>query len=501
MSKYSNDFLASIVVFLVALPLCMGIAVASGAPVSAGLITGILGGLVVGALSGAPLQVSGPAAGLAVIVWELIQKHGFETVGAIILVGGVTQIIAGILRLGGWFRAVSPAVIRGMLAGIGVLIFVSQFHIMLDDAPKGSGIKNIVALPSAIFEGILPLDGSIHNWAALIGILTIASMVAWDKYKPKRLKSLPGPLIGVVAGSLTAAVLQMKINFVQVPDNFLATIEPLSWNALLDAVSRTEVLLAGTALALIASAETLLCASATDLMHNGPRTRYDRELVAQGVGNLLCGLLGGLPMTGVIVRSTANVEAGGKTRVSAILHGVWILVFVVALPFVLAFVPISTLAAVLVFVGYKLVNVAVVRDLRHYGKTQVAIYLATLVMIVATDLLTGVATGFGLAVLKVFYDHVHLSVQVESSGESGRKTIVLNGSATFLHIPRLAAAIESVPLDQEIELHIEKLVSIDHGCLELLKARQKAGGKITVCWDTLHAKGVSSQKSPKITVS
>ncbi len=489
MSKYSNDFLASIVVFLVALPLCMGIAVASGAPVSAGLITGILGGIVVGILGGAPLQVSGPAAGLAVIVWELIHKHGFEAIGAIILVGGLIQVIAGLAKLGGWFRAVSPAVIHGMLAGIGVLILVGQFHIMLDDAPKGSGIKNILAIPDAVMKGIMPLDGSSHHLAALIGIMTIVSMVLWNNYRPKKLKALPGPLIGVVVGSLVAAALQMKVSFVQVPENFLATIKPLSWDLFLAAISRTETLLAGAALALIASAETLLCASATDQMHSGSRTRYDRELAAQGVGNVLCGLFGGLPMTGVIVRSATNVDAGARTRVSAILHGVWILLFVVTLPFVLALVPTSTLAAVLVFVGYKLVNVAAIRDLRRYGKAQVAIYFATLMMIVATDLLTGVATGFALAVLKTLYDHIHLSVRVTPSREGGRSTISLDGSATFLHIPRLAAAIESVPLDQEIELLIDRLVSIDHGCLELLKARQKAGGKITVCWDTLQARG------------
>ena len=254
MSKYSNDFLASIVVFLVALPLCMGIAVASGAPVSAGLITGILGGIVVGILGGAPLQVSGPAAGLAVIVWELIHKHGFEAIGAIILVGGLIQIIAGLAKLGGWFRAVSPAVIHGMLAGIGVLILVGQFHIMLDDAPKGSGIKNILAIPDAVMKGIMPLDGSSHHLAALIGIMTIVSMVLWNNYRPKKLKALPGPLIGVVVGSLVAAALQMKVSFVQVPENFLATIKPLSWDLFLASISRTETLLAGAALALLASA-------------------------------------------------------------------------------------------------------------------------------------------------------------------------------------------------------------------------------------------------------
>src|SRR6478752_1461387 len=177
MSKHTNDILASVVVFLVALPLCMGISIASGVPPALGLITGVIGGLVVGFLSGAPLQVSGPAAGLAVLVWELVRDHGIAALGPVLIVAGIVQMIAGQLRVGQWFRAMSPAVIHGMLAGIGVLIFASQFHVMLDDRPKQSGVANLLSIPQAIVGGVFPIDGSKHELAAVVGVLTIVTLL------------------------------------------------------------------------------------------------------------------------------------------------------------------------------------------------------------------------------------------------------------------------------------------------------------------------------------
>ncbi len=195
-----RDFLASIVVFLVALPLCMGIAIASGAPPALGLITGIVGGLVVGSLAGSPLQVSGPAAGMAVLVYQLVQDHGLIMLGVVGLIAGGLQLLAGVLRMGQWFRAISPSVIHGMLAGIGVLIFASQIHVMLDDAPRASGLLNIAAIPEAIVKAI-PTDSSVHHLAAMAGIVTILTIVLWNQFKPKRLSLIPGPLLGVIVGT------------------------------------------------------------------------------------------------------------------------------------------------------------------------------------------------------------------------------------------------------------------------------------------------------------
>jgi MFS superfamily sulfate permease-like transporter len=277
---WRHEFLASIVVFLVALPLCMGIAIASGAPPAAGLMTGIIGGLIVGVFAGAPLQVSGPAAGLSVIVYDLVQTHGYGALGWIVLAAGLIQLIAGVAGLGQWFRAVSPAVIHAMLAGIGVLIFVSQFHVMVDDAPRGSGLENLIAIPEAIAKGVAPADGSPHFQAAMIGLFTLTLIVLWKPLVPQVLKAVPAPLVAVVAATLLASLAGLGVKRVDVPQNLL---EAVSWPTLagLGSLGWTAVA-SGFALAFVASAETLLCATAVDKLHDGPRAQFDRELSAQG---------------------------------------------------------------------------------------------------------------------------------------------------------------------------------------------------------------------------
>jgi MFS superfamily sulfate permease-like transporter len=486
-----HDFLASVVVFLVALPLCMGIAIASGAPPAAGLITGIVGGLVVGSFSGAPLQVSGPAAGLAVIVFELIQRHGFAAFGVTLLAAGAIQVLAGVLRLGQWFRAVSPAVIHGMLAGIGVLIFASQFHVMVDDAPRGTGLKNIAALPEAVWKGVVPVDGSTHHKAAAIGLLTIGVIAGWKALAPKRLQVIPATLLAVALGTVAAAALGWPVKLVNVPDSILSAVSLPTLDGL-KGLADPHVLGAALGIAFVASAETLLCATAVDKMHTGPRTRYDRELAAQGVGNMICGALGALPMTGVIVRSATNVEAGARTRLSAVLHGAWLLILVAALPGLLRMIPTASLAALLVYTGYKLVNVKALRDLRRYGKGEVAIYFATLVTIVAADLLTGVLVGIALSAAKLLYTFSHLDVTRRSDPRGLVTTLHLRGAATFVRLPKLAAVLDTVPPSTELHVHFEDLKYIDHACLDLLmnweRQHETTGGRLVIDWDRLTAR-------------
>ncbi len=534
-STVQKDFVASIVVFLVALPLCMGIAIASGAPPAAGLITGIVGGLIVGWFAGSPLQVSGPAAGLAVIVYELIHEHGIAVLGVIVLLAGLIQLTAGILKLGQWFRAVSPAVIQGMLAGIGILIFASQFHVMVDDAPKGSGVQNLITIPGAIWKGIDPAghDGAnessedspamaqegspaastdeapavvhggsttgpprehtqaAHRQAAGIGLLTIIAIIVWQVGAPKKLRLIPAPLLAVVLGTAAATVFGLEINRVDVPSNLLQSIEVPTWADLQGALSGS-IILAALGMALVASAETLLCATAVDQMHTGPRTRYDRELMAQGVGNTICGFVGGLPMTGVIVRSSANVAAGAKTRASAILHGAWLLIFVAALPWVLKMIPTATLAAILVFTGYKLVNVKAMKSLLSYGRSEFAIYVATVVGVVTIDLLTGVLIGVGLSLAKLLYTFSHLVVRLEIDPKTQRTTLYLNGAATIVRLPLLASKLEEVPPNTELHVHFEHLDYIDHACLDLLmqweRQHHATGGRLMIDWDNLTAR-------------
>jgi MFS superfamily sulfate permease-like transporter len=487
-----RDLLASVVVFLVALPLCMGISIASGLPATAGIITGIIGGLVVGFLAGSPLQVSGPAAGLSVLVFQLVEQHGIEMIGTIVFFAGVLQFIAGQLKLGQWFRAVSPAVIHGMLAGIGILILASQFHIMLDGTTLGNGIKNLFGIPGAIMSAIA--EGGHRLRAGEIGVLTIASIFAWSGLAPKSLKVVPAPLVGVIVGMIAAAVLGFgDIKYVEVPENFLAN--ALSNYPSLEKFSRIldpQILIGAISIAFIASAETLLCATAVDQMHSGPRTKYDKELWAQGVGNALCGLLGVLPMTGVIVRSGANVEAGAQTRASAILHGVWLLLFAALLPAYLKYVPMSALAGVLVFTGYKLAYPKIVPTLLKFGWAEVAIYAITVATIVATNLLEGVLVGLGLSLLKLLYAFSHLKIRKDQAAMSNRVDLYLDGTATLIRLPKLAAELESLQPGAEVHVHIQDLDYIDHACLDLLtnwdKQHKATGGSLKIEWDELSQK-------------
>lgn len=482
-----RDFLASIVVFLVALPLCMGIAIASGAPPALGLITGIVGGLVVGSIAGSPLQVSGPAAGMAVLVYQLVQEHGLIMLGVVGLIAGALQLLAGVFKLGQWFRAISPSVIHGMLAGIGVLILFSQFHVMLDDAPRANGLLNIAAIPEAIMK-IFPMDGSVHHLAAMAGIVTIATIVLWNQFKPKKLALIPGPLLGVIVGTAFAIAFSLPITLVELPATLASGLNVPTSEALAG-FTDPAILTLGLVFAFVASAETLLCATAVDKMHIGARTDYDKELRAQGIGNMICGGLGALPMTGVIVRSAANVEAGATTRFSAIMHGAWLLLAVAAFPFILNEIPTSVLAAILVYTGYKLVNVAQIRKIAEFGRQELAIYFVTLVGVVAIDLLTGVILGFALATLKLVYTFSHLEIRREHDVETNRIDLWLTGSATFFSIPQLSKALESSPFGSEVHIHVEALDYIDHACLEMLssweKLHQSTGGSLIVEWSDL----------------
>ncbi|WNO52846.1 SulP family inorganic anion transporter [Stakelama saccharophila] len=467
---FTRDFTASIVVFLVAVPLCLGIAVASGVPPEKGLITGIIGGIVVGFLSGSPLQVSGPAAGLAVIVFDLVQQYGLAMLGPLLVLAGLIQVAAGVFRLGGLFRAISPAVVHGMLAGIGVLILVGQFHVMFDAAPMASGFQNLAAMPGRLLG--LGEGGIASAEAAFaVAVVTIASLLGWERLRPAKLRLLPGALVGVIAGTAAAAGIAsigFNVERVSVPDSLLGALAPPAMTGFADLLQPSLLALA-VAIAFIASAETLLSAAAVDRMHDGVRTDYNKELRAQGIGNLLCGLAGALPMTGVIVRSSANVQAGAKTRASAMIHGVWILAFVALLPFVLQMIPMAALAAVLVVVGYRLVNLRHVTDLfRHYGPVPVVIWAVTLAMVVATDLLTGVLVGIGLSLLELIPHVRNIGLRIDTDAHDEAHTVRLNGAATFITLPKLTRTLEGLPDGGRVRLDLSNIAAVDHTSAEHL---------------------------------
>lgn len=517
-SSFRADFLASIVVFLVALPLCIGIAVAVGVSPARALLTGIVGGVVVGFFAGSPLQVSGPAAGLFVIVADLLAKGresfiakmgGVEAVsegeaiayslmvlGTSVFLAGIMQIVAGRLRLGQWFRAVSPAVIKGMLAGIGVLILASQLHVMLDHIAlwhgekAHGGLQYLATIPEAIAKCFSADTSANHHLAALTGIITIACIVIWPMIAPKKLKLLPAALVGISVATIFASVAGLDIQMLNVPANmFKETTLPVTstWFQLL---ADPMVLTGALVIALVASAETLLCATAVDQLHSGVRTNYDKELTAQGVGNVICGLIGALPMTGVIVRSSANVNSGAKTKWSAIMHGGWLLLFVVALPFVLSYIPRAALGALLVHIGIKLVNFKQIKELWKTSRSEAGIFFATLLVIICEDLLIGVVVGIVLSALKLLHRFSHLEMDLTTKGKVAQ--LHLHGAATFLRLPSLAQKLEEVPASAELHVDFDHLSYIDHACLDLLanwaKQHEGTGGVLVLDWDSLHGR-------------
>lgn len=475
------DFLASMVVFLVALPLCIGIAVACGVPAERGLVTGIIGGLIVGVFSGAPLLVSGPAASLIVLVVELIREHGIEALGPVVLLSGVWQMLAGVLKLGQWFRAVAPAVIQGMLIGIGVLIFTSQLHVCLDVDPAGSFLDNVLALPASLSGDILaPL---------LIAATTIVLIATWPKVRPKALELVPGQLVALVVVTVAALLLAPDVHFLKMSPSFLDGLAPPSLEDYRLLINKDVVVLS-LVFAFVASAATLLTANAIDQRQNFSKANYDKEMFAQGVGNALTGAVGGLPMTGVIVRSSVNVDAGARTRRSTILHGLWILGFVEVAPQLLELLPRASLGAILVYTGYRLIDGKAMQALYQQGRSELAICLITLFGVVFIDLFTGIMAGLAAAIAKIVYTFARLDIEGACTPGGNVYDLHLRGSATFLQVPRLASALDAVPDACELRVHIDRLDHIDHACLQLLstwsESRESSGRSgMVVEWDEL----------------
>ncbi|WP_185005720.1 SulP family inorganic anion transporter [Crossiella cryophila] len=462
------DLGASLVVFLVALPLCVGVAVASGVPAELGIVTGIVGGIVVGLLPGSTMQVSGPAAGLTVLVADAVAKHGLAALGLIVLGAGLLQILLGALRCGTLFRAISPAVVQGMLAGIGLVLILGQLYPLLGGRQPVGTWDKIAGLPGLLGSALTTTPGLS---ALAVGALTLVVLTQWRR-APKRLRVVPGVLVGVVTSAVVALLAGLDVQRIQVGD-LLREIQ-LPDFSLLDA----GILGSALVFALVSSAESLFSAAAVDRMHSGPRTRYNPELIAQGVGNTLCGLLGALPMTAVIVRSAANVQAGARTRAARVLHGVWLLLFVALLPGLLAYLPTAVLAALLVHAGWKLLGVRGVAAMLRADRAEGAILLLTAGLILATDLLTGTLAGLLAAVLKTAWDVSHLSVQVTPHGPED-EVVVLRGNATFLRLPRLLAVLEGLPLTKHVRLDLRGLRHLDQACEQAIEhwaARHQATG-------------------------
>ena len=468
---FGQDLGASVVVFLIALPLCVGVAVASGVPAELGIITGVVGGLVVGLLPGSTMQVSGPAAGLTVLVADTVAKYGLAALGVIVLGAGLIQILLGLLRCGRWFRAISPSVVQGMLAGIGLMLLLSQLYPFAGAAQPATTFAKAAQLPELLVSAVTTEAG---RTALALGVPTIVLMVLWRRTP---LRAVPGVLVGVVITSAIAAVLALPVTRIEVG--------PLAQDVRLPDFSllSPEVLGAAAVFGLVASAESLFSAAAVDRLHDGPRTRYNKELVTQGAGNMLCGLLGALPMTAVIVRSAANVQAGASTRASRVLHGIWLLLFVTLLPGLLSMIPVAVLAAVLMHAGWKLLELPRVVALWRTDRTECALLLLTAVLIVGTDLLTGTLAGLVAAVLKTAWDVSRLSITVMPHGDD-HMHVALRGTATFLRLPRLLGTLEGLPEGERVRMDLTELRHLDRACRQAIEQwaeeQRRAGRAVEV---------------------
>ncbi|GAA2910819.1 SulP family inorganic anion transporter [Streptosporangium fragile] len=474
------DLPASLVVFLVAVPLSLGIAVASGAPLAAGLIAGVTGGVVVGLLGGSAVQVSGPAAGLSLVVADLVMRYGWQATCMITLLAGCLQLLLGLCRVARAALAVSPAVVHGMLAGVGVTIALAQLHVVLGGSPQPSAIENVIELPHQIIHN--------HTHAVFVGLLTIAVLIGWTRL-PQRLRIIPAPLAALFVAAVTAGALGWDVTRVDLSDSLNKWVGPVwpqgDWHGIASAV---------LIVALLAGVESLLCAVAVDRLHEGRRADLDRELTGQGAANLVSGALGGLPVAGVIVRSTTNVRAGARSRWSTVMHGVWILLFAIGLGWAITLIPMEALAALLVFIGVQMVNMGHLRNLR--GHSEVPVYVITMAGVVLLGLAEGVLIGLGLAALFALRRLTRVTVRVVPEPD-GRWHAMIGGSLTFLGVPTLTSELRAIPPGTAVDLDLN-IDFMDNAAFEAIHDwrlnHERGGGTVDIDeihdeWYTMAASG------------
>ncbi|NUR86415.1 MAG: bifunctional SulP family inorganic anion transporter/carbonic anhydrase [Nonomuraea sp.] len=465
-----HDLPASLVVFLVAVPLSLGVAMASGAPLAAGLIAAIVGGILAGALGSSAVQVSGPATGLTLVVADLIQTYGWRATCMITLLAGVVQLVFGFFRAARAALAVSPAVVHGLLAGVGVVIALSQLHVVLGGSPQRSALANLIELPAQV--------AAKHGHAVAVGLITIGVLALWTRL-PRRLRVVPAPLPALLTAALVAWGFQWDVARVDLSGGVsgwgLPVLPDDDWHKILSAV---------LLVALLAAVESLLCSVAVDGMHTGRRTDLDQELMAHGAANMVAGALGGLPVAAAIVRSTTNVQTGARTRWSSILHGVWVLLFVLGFAWTIKLIPTAALAALLVFIGVQMVKVAHVRRVNGHG--EVPVYVITMVAVIVLGLAEGVLAGLALAALLALRRLTWVTVRTRREPD-GRYHATICGSLTFLGVPRLTRELRAIPAGAPVDLDLN-IDFMDNAAFEAIHAwrldHERMGGSVDI--DELH---------------
>lgn len=452
----AKNLSASIVVFLVALPLALGISLASGAPsVVPGLIGCAVGGIVVGALAGAPLQVSGPAAGLTVIVFELVQSVGWEITCFVTFCAGVVQVIIGRLKLGSICLAISPSVVHGMLAGIGGVIAIAQVHIVFGVLPKSGTLQNLALIPQSI--------SNLNPQSLIVGLSTILIILFWSRLS-KLSKLVPSALVAMVATTIIANALSFNVTKVSIGKESI--LDSLGVFKFPDSTLYLKVIISIFTVAIVASIESLLCAVATDKLSEESNSDLNQELLAQGVGNSVSGLLGGLPVTGVVIRSTANIQSGATNRLSAIFHGFWIVFFVLFAVEYLELVPLSALAGLLVHVGCSLIKIKDIKELIYHK--DLLPYVVTFLGVVFLNLLYGVALGIvvSLVILLIKTKKPFGKINIDNSKEIW--SISFDGVLSFLTIPKIRNILFSIPEGKTVKL-LGDVTYLDHSAKDTIR--------------------------------
>ena len=486
MFKYLKyDIPASLVVFLVALPLCLGIALASGAPLISGLITGVIGGILVSLLSGSQLGVSGPAAGLTIIVLNGIDTLGsFQLFVLAVVISGVIQLVMGYLKAGIVAFYFPSSVIKGMLAAIGLILILKQIpHFLGVDNDTFGDVEFFQADGQNTFSEILYAFMHIDLGSLIIGIVSLLTLLIWDSKIVKNtsvLSLIPGALFAVLLGSGIKLLFDVALPGMKISGEHLVNIPVYhSFNDIIEALvlpdfsglNNPKVYLVAATLAVVASLETLLSLEATDKLDPHKRiSPVNRELKAQGIGNILSGLIGGLPMTAVIVRSSANINAGGRTKASSFLHGILLLVSVVFLPSILNHIPLSCLASILLVIGWRLTQPKLYKHEFSKGNDQFIPFVVTILAILFTDLLIGICIGLSVGVyfiLRVNYRNPYC-YHIDDSEDFSTIRISLSENVSFLNKASVAQTLNTLPENSRVEINGENSVYIAHDVLEII---------------------------------
>ena len=476
--NFKRDLPASIVVFLVALPLCLGIALASGAPLFAGLITGIIGGIVVASISGSQLSVSGPAAGLTAIVLGAITSLGnYQTFILAVMLAGIIQFILGLLKGGTIGNYFPSSVIEGMLAAIGLTLILKQLpHALGVDSDFFGDESFLQGDNENTFSAIGNAFGNFGLAAVVISTLSIAVLIFWPKVK--KLSIVPAPLVVVILGialSFAFSNTQFALaasHMVEIPVvNGLSEFLGLFMFPDFSQILNTQVWVVAFTIAIVASLETLLSIEAVDKIDPIKRVSpTNRELMAQGAGNIVSGLVGGLPMTAVIVRSSANVNAGGRTKMSAILHGIWLLLSLLFIPGLINMIPLACLAAILLFTGYKLARIALFKHMYHKGWDQFVPFVITIAAVLLTDLLKGVAIGMLFSIFYLLRTNMRnpFFYKIQEEGDKKNIRIKLAEEVSFLNKASIQVMLTNIPKETNVIIDGTNSRYIDPDVLETI---------------------------------